>query len=51
MMPGQLALAYVRTKQPSLTPLVGARTLAQLDALGALDKSLSLDHISELEAR
>jgi aryl-alcohol dehydrogenase-like predicted oxidoreductase len=50
MTPGQLALAYVRAKQPGFTPLVGARKLAQLtDALGALDKSLSPAQVAELE--
>ena len=50
MTPGQLALAYVRSKQPTLTPLVGARKLSQLeDALGALDKHLAPEQIAELE--
>jgi aryl-alcohol dehydrogenase-like predicted oxidoreductase len=48
--PGQLALAWVRAKQPGFLPLVGARTLAQLDdALGALGKTLSAAQIAELE--
>ena len=50
MTPGQLALAWVRAKEPKLTPLVGARTMAHLeDALGALSKSLSPDQVAELE--
>ena len=50
MTAGQLAIAYVRTKQPEFTALVGARTLAQLDdALGALAKTLTADQISEVE--
>jgi aryl-alcohol dehydrogenase-like predicted oxidoreductase len=47
----QLALAWVRAKQPSLVPLVGVRTRAQLeDALGALDTRLSLADVAALEA-
>jgi aryl-alcohol dehydrogenase-like predicted oxidoreductase len=50
--PGQLALAYVRAKQPGFTPLVGARTLEQLtDALGALDRELTADQIAQLESQ
>ncbi len=49
--PGQLAIAYVRTKQPRFTPLVGARTVEQLvDALAAADRTLSADQIAALEA-
>jgi aryl-alcohol dehydrogenase-like predicted oxidoreductase len=52
MTPGQLAIAYVRAKQPRFVPLVGARKLAQLeDALGALGKQLAPEQISELEAQ
>jgi aryl-alcohol dehydrogenase-like predicted oxidoreductase len=47
----QLALAWVRAKQPSLVPLVGARTRAQLeDALGALSTQLSPADVAALEA-
>ncbi len=47
----QLALAWVRAKQPSLVPLVGARTRAQFDdALGALEKPLSPADIAALES-
>lgn len=50
MTPGQLAIAWVRAKQPKLTPLVGARTLAQLDdALAALGKTLTPDQVAALE--
>jgi aryl-alcohol dehydrogenase-like predicted oxidoreductase len=51
MTPGQLAIAWVRTRQPSFVPLVGARTRAQLsDALGAPQRSLSNDDLTALEA-
>jgi aryl-alcohol dehydrogenase-like predicted oxidoreductase len=51
MTPAQLALAWVRAKQPTLLPLVGCRTRAQLDdALGALDKPLSPADVTALEA-
>ena len=50
MTPGQLAVAYVRAKQPRFTPLVGARTVEQLtDALGGLDRTLSTEQLAELE--
>ncbi|HEY5927717.1 MAG TPA: aldo/keto reductase [Kofleriaceae bacterium] len=52
MTPGQLALAYVRAKQPAFTPLIGARTAAQLDdALGSLSRSLTPAQVSELESQ
>jgi len=52
MTPGQLAIAWVRAKEPRFTPLVGARTLAQLaDALGALDRTLSAGQVAELETQ
>jgi len=47
----QLALAWVRAKQPSFLPLVGARTRAQLDdALSALEKTLSASDVVALES-
>ncbi|HVY46858.1 MAG TPA: aldo/keto reductase [Minicystis sp.] len=50
MTPGQVALAWVLAKQPTLVPIVGARTRAQLeDALGALERPLSADDVAELE--
>lgn len=50
MTPGQLAIAYVRAKEPTFRPLIGARTLEQLtDSLGALSKSLSAEQIATLE--
>lgn len=51
MTPGQLAIAWARAKQPTLVPLVGVKTRAQLnDALGALDKALSQADLTALEA-
>ncbi|MCA9690161.1 MAG: aldo/keto reductase [Myxococcales bacterium] len=50
--PAQLAVAWVRAKQPALVPLVGARTPAQLqDALAALERPLSADDVAALEER
>jgi aryl-alcohol dehydrogenase-like predicted oxidoreductase len=49
--PAQLTLAWVRAKQPSLLPLVGCRTRAQIDdAIGALDRPLSPADVAALEA-
>ena len=49
--PGQLAVAWALAKQPTLVPVVGAKTRAQLaDALGALDKPLSQADLTALEA-
>ena len=51
MTPAQLAIAWVRAKQPTLLPTIGARTRKQIDeALGALDKELSAADVSALEA-
>lgn len=51
MTPAQLAIAWVRAKQPRLLPLVGARTRAQLsDALGALEHALSASDVEALES-
>ena len=48
---GQLAVAWVRARQPRLVPLIGVKTRAQLaDALGALDKPLSAADAAALEA-
>jgi aryl-alcohol dehydrogenase-like predicted oxidoreductase len=48
---GQLAVAWVRFRQPGFVPLVGAKTRAQLsDALGALDRPLSASDVAALEA-
>ncbi len=49
--PAQLALAWVLAKQPTLVPIIGVRTRAQLDdALVALDKPLSASDAAALEA-
>ncbi len=51
MTPAQVALAWVLAKQPTLVPIVGARTRAQLDdALVALDKPLSASDVAALES-
>ena len=47
---GQLAIAWVRAKQPTFVPVIGAKTRAQLaDAVAALSKSLSAADVAELE--
>ena len=49
--PVQLAIAWVLAKGPSLIPVVGSRTRAQIaEALGALDVKLTAEEIAELEA-
>jgi aryl-alcohol dehydrogenase-like predicted oxidoreductase len=51
MTPAQVALAWVLAKQPTLVPIVGVRTRAQLDdALVALDKPLSASDVAALES-
>ena len=51
MTPAQVALAWVLAKQPTLVPIIGARTRAQLDdALVALDKPLSVSDVAALES-
>ncbi len=51
MTSAQLALGWVLAKQPKLVPLLGMRTRVQLDdALGALDKPLSVEDVAALEA-
>jgi aryl-alcohol dehydrogenase-like predicted oxidoreductase len=48
--PGQLAIAWVRARQPSFLPVIGAKTVAQLDdALGALAHHLSADDLAALD--
>ncbi len=50
MTPGQLAIAWARARQPGFVPVVGARTVAQLeDALGALERPLAPDALAALE--
>ncbi len=48
--PAQLAIAWVRAKQPGYVPVVGVKTRAQLeDALRALDRPLSSAEVDEIE--
>jgi aryl-alcohol dehydrogenase-like predicted oxidoreductase len=48
--PAQLAVAWVLAKQPTLVPVIGAKTEAQLrDSLGALTKPLSAADVAALE--
>jgi aryl-alcohol dehydrogenase-like predicted oxidoreductase len=48
--PGQLAIAWVLARQPAFVPVVGAKTVAQLeDALGALTRPLSKEDVAALE--
>jgi len=50
MSAGQLAIAWARAKRPNFVPLIGARTMAQLeDALGALRHPLSASELAQLE--
>jgi aryl-alcohol dehydrogenase-like predicted oxidoreductase len=50
MTKGQVAIAWARAKRPGFVPLIGARTLAQLeDALGALEHPLSTADMTNLE--
>jgi aryl-alcohol dehydrogenase-like predicted oxidoreductase len=47
----QLSIAWVLARRPGFLPLVGSRTVAQLeDALGALDHPLSPTDLSALES-
>ena len=47
----QLAIAWALTRQPSMVPVIGARTRAQLqESLAALDVKLGSDEIANLEA-
>lgn len=49
--PGQLALAWLRQRDGRVIPILGARTLAQLqDNLGALAVTLDAAQIAELDA-
>jgi aryl-alcohol dehydrogenase-like predicted oxidoreductase len=49
--PGQLCVAWALAKQPAFVPLLGSRTVAQLeDLLGALAKPLSAKEVSDVEA-
>jgi aryl-alcohol dehydrogenase-like predicted oxidoreductase len=47
----QLAIAWVLAQRPWIVPLVGARTVAQLeDALGALELDLGAEDLARIEA-
>lgn len=51
MTPAQLAVAWVRAKQPTYVPVIGARTRKQLsDVLEALDRPLSGEEVVAVEA-
>jgi aryl-alcohol dehydrogenase-like predicted oxidoreductase len=51
MTPGQLAIAWVLARQPAFVPVVGARTVAQLeDSLGALTRTLSKEDVAALDS-
>jgi len=48
--PAQLAIAWVRAKHPSIFPVIGARTRAQLaDSLGALAIELTPSEVRSIE--
>ncbi|NMO20529.1 aldo/keto reductase [Pyxidicoccus fallax] len=48
--PGQLAIAWVLARQPKFVPVIGAKTVAQLeDALGALARPLAKEDVAALE--
>jgi aryl-alcohol dehydrogenase-like predicted oxidoreductase len=50
MTPAQVVLAWVRARQPAFLPVVGARTLKQIDeALDALERPLSAADVEALE--
>src|SRR5690606_34296745 len=47
--PTQVATNWIRQQNGVILPIIGARTLAQLDdALGVLDFSLSAEHLAAL---
>ncbi len=51
MTPGQLAIAWVLARQPAFVPVVGAKTVAQLeDSLGALSRTLSQADLAALDS-
>ena len=51
MTPAQLAIAWVRARQPDFVPLVGVKTRAQLDdALGSIERSLSAEDLAAIES-
>lgn len=47
---GQLAVAWVRTREPKFLPIVGAKTIVQLDdALAAVDRTLSQQDLESID--
>jgi len=49
--PGELLIAWALAKQPTLVPVIGARTPAQLDAIfAAVSRPLTAAEVSALEA-
>jgi aryl-alcohol dehydrogenase-like predicted oxidoreductase len=49
--PPQLAIAWVLAKSPTIIPVIGPRTRAQLrDSIGALDVVLTLDDVARMES-
>jgi aryl-alcohol dehydrogenase-like predicted oxidoreductase len=49
--PGQLAIAWALAKQPTLVPVIGMKTVAQLDeALAVLEHPLSKSDLAALDA-
>ncbi|HEX8537006.1 MAG TPA: aldo/keto reductase, partial [Cystobacter sp.] len=51
MTPGQLAIAWVLARQPAFVPVVGAKTVAQLeDSIGALNRTLSKEDVAALDS-
>lgn len=49
--PAEVLLGWVRAKQPTLVPVVGMKTTAQLDqALAVLERPLSAEDVAALEA-
>jgi aryl-alcohol dehydrogenase-like predicted oxidoreductase len=48
--PSQAAIAWMRARPGNIVPILGARSLAQLeDNLGSLDVDLSTDHLKRLD--
>ena len=48
--PGQLAIAWVRSRGPDIIPLIGARRRSQLqESLGALELDLAPDELERIE--
>jgi aryl-alcohol dehydrogenase-like predicted oxidoreductase len=47
--PAEVCVAWALAKEPSLVPISGARTPAQLDVLSSADRPLSLEEMTEIE--